>query len=67
LKDLFSHHQLLDELYQNKAFDQANWVVARWLELIPLEANIKRSFVEKGSYTSAKDFVRSILSVETQN
>lgn len=67
LKDLFSHHQLLNELYQDKAFDQANWVVARWLELIPLEANIKRSFVEKDSYTSAKDFVQSILSVETQN
>lgn len=67
LKDLFSEHDLLNELYHEKSFEQANWVIARWLELIPLEAKIKRTFVEQDSYTSAKNFVQSILSVNTQN
>jgi Lon protease-like protein len=61
LDTLFKNEMTLGNLYQEKAFDDGYWVVARWLELLPLAISIKTTFISKNSYLDAKKFIQSII------
>ncbi|MDO6508249.1 LON peptidase substrate-binding domain-containing protein [Colwellia sp. 4_MG-2023] len=61
LDEVFDSNTMLNKLYVEKATHNANWVVARWLELIPVDLAIKTSFVHSHSYEEAKGFVQSII------
>ncbi|MBU2925886.1 LON peptidase substrate-binding domain-containing protein [Colwellia sp. 1_MG-2023] len=61
LDNVFDSNTMLNKLYVEKATHNANWVVARWLELIPVDLAIKTSFVHSHSYEEAKGFVQSII------
>lgn len=58
---LFSDNSELSCLYPEKSLALGNWVVARWLELLPVELNEKRLFVDQGSFSQAKKFVQGII------
>lgn len=45
LKRLFKAYPEVSEMYERPKFDDKVWVVARWLELLPLPAKVKQDFV----------------------
>ena len=61
LMSLFDTHDLLKELYIEKITENPYWVVARWLELLPIPFEVKNSFVSHSSYVEAKKLVNSII------
>ncbi|MEW6990994.1 LON peptidase substrate-binding domain-containing protein [Colwelliaceae bacterium 6441] len=61
LTDVFNNDSTLNEIYDEKLVDNNNWVVARWLELLPIDLTIKASFVLSHSYEKAENFVQSIV------
>jgi|TARA_R110000751_G_scaffold18263_6_gene55594 Lon protease-like protein len=61
LNKLFSENTELDELYQKPCFSLGNWVVARWMELIPLKLAEKTLFTNQNSYNQAKQLLQRII------
>ena len=64
LSKAFDENMELNALYPTPYFTQGSWVVARWLELLPVNIDEKRLFVESGSFDAAKEFVQSIILAE---
>jgi Lon protease-like protein len=64
LNKLFIENTELSALYKDKHLEQASWVVARWLELLPVNIDEKRLFVESGSFDAAKEFLQGIILAE---
>ncbi|MCI2285839.1 LON peptidase substrate-binding domain-containing protein [Colwellia sp. MSW7] len=61
IADVFENTPQLNALYPEKHTDSLNWVIARWLELLPISLLVKNSFVETHNFEEAKDFVQSII------
>ncbi|MGB0936104.1 MAG: hypothetical protein ACPGTQ_01535 [Colwellia sp.] len=61
LKTVFKHNEQFNELYAIKKFEDANWVVSRWLELLPVEKKDKSLFANKASYVQAKSFIEEVI------
>ncbi len=61
LNNIFEDNDMLKAFYQTRPLDNIHWVVARWIELLPLSATIKNLFVHIDSFSSAKDFVDSVI------
>ena len=61
LSKLFNENNALSSLYTTKKLQHGNWVVARWLELLPVEMDEKCLFVEADSFDQAKQFIQSII------
>lgn len=62
LEKALSMNETLIELYPTIKSNNIYWVVARWLELLPLNNNVKNSFVSPFNFKEAKKFVLSIVS-----
>jgi Lon protease-like protein len=58
---VFENNHMLNELYAVKRTDNAGWVVARWLELLPDNDNSKNIFIDKTTFGQAKNFVQDII------
>ncbi|WP_157673871.1 LON peptidase substrate-binding domain-containing protein [Cognaticolwellia beringensis] len=58
---LFRENTELSALYPKQHFEQADWVVARWLEIIPVELAEKSLFVNKDSFNQAKQLLQRII------
>ena len=56
LEEVFVNDKMLNELYANKYSQNTNWVVARWLEILPVKVAVKSDFVVVHNYEEAKDF-----------
>ena len=61
LKNVFAENDILNTLYPKKTLNDVHWVLARWLEILPIELNIKSEFVVKHNIEEAKGFVESII------
>lgn len=61
LKKLICEDKMLNALYAMPTENSANWVVARWLELLPIALNLKTRFIEQHSFEEAKNLVHSII------
>jgi Lon protease-like protein len=61
LEDVFDNNDTLNELYQHKAISTPSWVIARWLELLPINLDIKATFVVEHNFEEAKEFVKSVI------
>jgi Lon protease-like protein len=61
LQGVFENNELLNQLYPIKHINNAYWVVARWLELLPVNETFKSIFIEKNSFKQAKDFIQNII------
>ncbi|GAA0813674.1 LON peptidase substrate-binding domain-containing protein [Colwellia asteriadis] len=64
LAQVFKQSDDLRNLYQDKFTDQPNWVIARWLELLPVELNIKDIFIDSNSLEQAKQLIHTIIHAE---
>lgn len=61
LLNVFEQNEPLNSLYQDTFDDNANWVVSRWLELVPVKLSAKAVFADKQSFEQAKEFLESIV------
>lgn len=61
LRRAFQQNMRLSQLYQSTFNDNANWVVARWLELLPVDSSDKTVFVDSDTYPAAKEFVERVV------
>lgn len=65
LQQVFDENKLLRDLYPVAHTNDPTWVVARWLELVPVSINAKQVFAEQTSYDYAKEFIESIIFSES--
>lgn len=61
LLEVFEQNEPLNFMYQSTFEDKANWVISRWLELLPVKLSAKSIFADARSYEQAKQFVESIV------
>jgi Lon protease-like protein len=61
---LFKSNKLLNALYPEKLIDNSDWVISRWLELLPIPFDMKNKFIFDSSFSEAKNLVNSIISKE---
>lgn len=61
LNDVFNNDNWLSTVYDTNQKNSTNWVVARWLEILPISLKVKSQFVETHSFEEANQFVRSII------
>ena len=54
-------NESLNRLYPKKGLNDDHWVLARWLEILPIELNVKNAFVVCYSFNDAKAFVESVI------
>ncbi|MBA6346630.1 MULTISPECIES: LON peptidase substrate-binding domain-containing protein [unclassified Colwellia] len=61
LANVFTNNPDLDDLYQQKEITRPSWVIARWLELLPIDLDIKATFVINHDFQAAKELVQSVI------
>jgi Lon protease-like protein len=61
LEEVLVNDSMLNELYPQRYAQNTNWVVARWLEILPVNLAVKSAFVNVYDYDEAKHFVQSII------
>jgi len=65
LKSFIESQPLLNELYSQQLNEITGknpyWIVSRWLELLPIRQDVKRTFIYQSSYMDAKKMVNSII------
>lgn len=61
LANVFSDNEHLNRLYTQKPLNDIHWVLARWLEILPVELSVKKRFVINHNFQEAKEFVESII------
>ncbi|OKY27906.1 LON peptidase substrate-binding domain-containing protein [Thalassotalea sp. PP2-459] len=64
LLKIFEENNLLSDLYQSGFNDNANWIMSRWVELLPITLEEKMIFAQQNSYPMAKQFIANIVLVE---
>ncbi len=61
LNNTLERNDMLSQFYQTRPLNNVHWVVARWIELLPLSVTVKNLFVQIDSFSSAKEFVDSVI------
>jgi hypothetical protein len=61
LKAIMAEHSLLGELYPEAQYDSARWVNSRWLELLPMNYDLKQQFTQSDSFLPATKFIKTIV------
>jgi Lon protease-like protein len=61
LLSVFEKSSLLANLYKNDITANTQWVTARWLEILPINLEVKTLFSKCGSFNTAQEFVQSIV------
>ncbi len=61
LQDVFSQYPELDELYENKEFNNISWLCQRWLEILPMPVLEKQVLIENSSNRQSRAFLSRII------
>lgn len=61
LDEVIIQDNMLSTLYQNRQLRNQTWVIARWLELLPVNIAVKGAFINQHGFKRAKGFVESII------
>ena len=61
LKSLVESNELLKDLYEHNLQLNPYWIVARWIELLPIPFDVKNSFIYESTYIEAEKLVSSII------
>lgn len=61
LDQVIENNYILRELYTEVATDNPNWVVARWLEILPVQLTHKNVFIDKYTFEESKKFVEAVI------
>jgi len=58
---IYKQYDYLQELYQEPNFDSEIWIVSRWLELLPIELEVKVAFFAPDTYLAACQLLDEVL------
>jgi Lon protease-like protein len=61
LMDVFDKYPELKTLYQDPSFNDPIWVIYRWLELLPVNAEQKQQFLQQKDCIKALDFLTQFV------
>lgn len=61
LETVLGENPAAKQLYPQPQMSNANWVVARWLELLPLNPSLKAMFYHPNSFDQAIDLLSTVL------
>jgi Lon protease-like protein len=61
LDEIITEDIMLSDLYQDKSLTNEAWVIARWLELLPINFTLKKSFINDNDFKYAKEFIESVV------
>jgi Lon protease-like protein len=61
LVSVFEQSTLLESLYKDDMKANTHWVIARWLEILPINLEVKTVFSKSDSFQTAQEFVHSIV------
>jgi Lon protease-like protein len=61
---LFDVNTELTDLYRQTHFDDLNWVIARWLELLPISIDKKQQLAFKSDFANIHSFLHTVINNE---
>jgi len=61
LQEIFDKYNELNKLYSQPQFDQALWVIYRWLELLPVGAEQKQVLLADKDCVNAMRFLTQLV------
>jgi len=61
LNEIINNDVMLNYFYPHRALKNMHWVVARWIELLPVKASVKNFFISENSFNKANEFVESVI------
>ncbi|WP_100656325.1 LON peptidase substrate-binding domain-containing protein [Alteromonas flava] len=61
LKEIFEKYPEVNGLYQSPQFNDPVWVIHRWLELLPVEAEQKQAFLAQKDCSKVLEFLRQLI------
>jgi len=61
LMEVFDKYPELQILYQDPKFNDPIWVIYRWLELLPVDAEQKQQFLQQKDCVTALDFLTQFI------
>ena len=61
LKEIFKNYDELAKLYESPQFDCPNWVLNRWLELLPVDGAQKQYFLSQKNCTSLLNYLSALI------
>jgi Lon protease-like protein len=61
LMEIFDQYPELQSLYQNPKFEDPLWVIYRWLELLPVNAEHKQQLLQQKDCVKALDFLTQLV------
>jgi len=64
LQNIFSTNHELSELYKQTRFDELTWVVARWLELLPISIEKKQQLAFETNFDNLLSFLHTVINNE---
>ncbi|CAM4342577.1 LON peptidase substrate-binding domain-containing protein [Pseudoalteromonas ostreae] len=64
LQRLFAANPQLNDLYRETQFDEINWVVARWIEFLPISIDKKQQLAFKSDFANIHSFLHTVINNE---
>ena len=64
LEEVFSNNPQLQSLYKHTQFNQLTWVVARWLELLPISIEKKQQLAFETNFDNLLNFLHTVINNE---
>ncbi|WP_394189780.1 LON peptidase substrate-binding domain-containing protein [Pseudoalteromonas atlantica] len=64
LEKLFAENHELSSIYKSTCFDELPWVIARWLELIPISHNKKQQLAFNSGFANIQNFLHTVINNE---
>lgn len=61
LKEIYRVYPELGELYPEPELNSATWVCQRWLEILPLEPEVKQQLLDHDSCQSAREYLQQLV------
>lgn len=61
LREVYAAYPDVAELYEETHFDDLSWLCARWLELLPLEPDVKQNLLASHCPVKISTFIYSLL------
>ena len=64
LEEVFSNNPQLQSLYKHTQFNQLTWVVARWLEILPISIEKKQQLAFETNFDNLLNFLHTVINNE---
>ena len=61
LMEIFDKYPELHTLYQSPKYSDPIWVIYRWLELLPVDAEKKQQLIQQKDYLKALSFITELI------